>query len=232
MERPSLSWKAYTGRVSFWLAIVFILLSGIFAPFGYLELRDGRLLAREGVDTQGSVVDRVTESRRRSSGGTSHSYYITVRFPGSDGRNHSARHSVSVAEYNRLSLGSVVPIRYAASDPGVTEMEAGDSAGTGRMLLGLAGLGALGGLASLVFLGRGVAAQRRAATEGERRMVPVTGHKRSGKKNSRYFQVEWNDGGQTRRTAAVREDRLPAIGSDIAVYLDPRSGRGWWEGEY
>ena len=232
MDRPTLSRKIYTKRASFALAIVFLIMGGLTAAFSLYELREASLLASEGVDTTGVVVDRSTSVTRRSNGSTSRNYHLVIRFTGPDGTPVEVNRSVSAGLYEANRTGSTLPIRYARSHPTTVELTLGQTARTGK-IVGFIALGfGIAALIALLVLMRGAGAQRRAAQEGERRLATVTDHKRIGKAKSNRWTFGWDLGSTRGRSGQVPNEALPEIGTQVAVYVDPRSGRGWWQGDY
>ncbi|WP_323022412.1 DUF3592 domain-containing protein [Pararhodobacter sp.] len=232
MDRPTLSRKIYTKRASFVLAFVFLIMGGLTAAFSVYELREAALLANEGVDTTGVVIDRSTSVTRRSNGSTSRNYNLVIRFTGPDGAPVEVNRSVSAGLYEANRTGSTLPVRYARSHPTTIELVLGQTGRTGK-IVGYIAIGfGVALLISLLVLLRGAGAQRRAAQEGERRMATVTDHKRIGKAKSNRWTFGWEAGTTRGRSGQVTTEALPDIGEPVAVYVDPRSGRGWWEGDY
>ena len=232
MTTPSLTWRAWTSRATVGFALMFLILAAILLPLAWVRMTDATLLARDGIDTRGVVTDREITSHSRSTGVTTHSYYLTLRFTDAQNQTRTARHPVSQRIFNRMPAGSALSLRYSASDPTVSEIKAGD---TRAQSLLFGALGALSAGVAAIFvwvLARSLRAQRRAAQIGERRMATVTRLVRSGKRRSKYYVVHWQAGDLSGRSTAQHVTRLPAVGDTIPVYIDPHSGRGWWEGEY
>ncbi|MCB1389815.1 MAG: DUF3592 domain-containing protein [Rhodobacteraceae bacterium] len=232
MNRPALSRKIYTKRASFAMVFVFLLFALLAAAFSIYELRAAGLLAREGVDTRGTVVDRSTSTTRRSNGSTSRNYNLVIRFAGPDGAPVQVNQSVSRTLYDSNATGSQIALRYARSHPTTVELTIGQTGRTGTVVAFVAAGFGLATLLSLFVLWRGVSAQRRAALQGERRMAQVTDHKRVGKAGSGRSTFGWNAGTIQGRSTPQRTETLPDIGTQVAVFVDPRSGRGWWEGDF
>ena len=232
LNRPRLTSKAYTKRASTWFAFLFAVFALIGGIAGPITLRDAALLARDGVVTQAVVTEHSISTSQRRNGGTSRTYNLTVRFSAQNGQTYTARHGVSEVEYNRNAVGSTLPIRYVASDPEMNELHEGASSTSGWLLAGMGGIGAVGLLLSLLVLMRGTGSQRRAARDGERRMARVVSVVQPSKKAKAWRTVDWSDGAQTGRMQQIPAAQAPAVGTEIAVFIDPRTGRGWWEGEY
>jgi len=232
MDRPVLSWKTYFTRLAFWLFFSLLMASGLFGGIGYSERNDGLLLAKDGIDTVGSVVGRdITTSR--NNGRTSRTYYLLISYTDTRGVDHSTRKSVSRSEYETTPRGHHVPLRFSASSADTVEFSPGASLRNGYILLAIGAITAALSLVSLVVYLRGMAAMRRAASIGDKRLVPVVGHHKQGKRRSKYYRIEWQGiDGKMKKTKAVKKSRLPSIGSYIVIYTDPRSGRDYWDGEF
>ena len=72
----------------------------------------------------------------------------------------------------------------------------------------------------------------RAARSGEVRQARVS-HFSNSRWHSDGFPLQrmhWSDAlGVAGKTPATRRDRFPATGATIIVYVDPATGRTWWE---
>ena len=231
MDRPRLSIGAYFKRLATVLAVVFAVFTVMFGAIGASKLLDAALLAREGVNAQALVTGHDQTTRRRN-GVTSHDYYLLLQLNAQDGRSTALRAGVTRAEYNQSPDGALIPIRYAASDPETYELHEGDKLSGGRIVTPLAGISFIALLVSLFFMVRSTASQRRAARDGEQRMARVVHVEQVGKKARAWSTVQWDDGTTTGKTGQINTAKAPAVGSEIAVFIDPRTGRGWWVGEY
>jgi Protein of unknown function (DUF3592). len=232
MNRPTLSRKAYTNRASFALSAVFLIFAILTGAFSAYELRTAGLLAREGVDTRGIVIDRSTSTTRRSNGTTSRSYNLVIRFTGPDGAPVEVNRSVAQSLYNSSSIGTQLPVRYARSHPTTVELSVGQTGRTGTTVGYICAGFVVALLVTLLLFWRSVSAQRRAAEDGERRMAEVTEHKRVGKPSAGRYQFLWEAGSARGRSISMKAEALPDVGAQVPVYVDPRSGRGWLESEF
>lgn len=231
MDQPRVSFRTYFRRASSWMLVLFLLFLAIMGPMAWFESRDAAQLARDGVETVGTVTDKSEETRRNSNGSRSHNYYLTISYQAQDGSTHSDRRSVGRALYFSTPMGAAQPVRYSASQPDVAEAVAGETASSANVMTTIAVVLLLAALGFGWFMQRGVNAQRRAAAAAPQ-MVPVLAHHQVGKKTMKTFTVEWSDGATRRRTSAIKESALPPVGSDIAIYTDPKSGKSWWAGEF
>lgn len=233
MDRPYLSWRAYVSRLSFWFATILFLAALFLAAMGAIDIRHAVQLSRDGIDTRGTVVDHHITTARRRNGSQQRNHYIVVRFARENGETVDTVRGVSEAEYDTLAIGSTQAIRYSASSPEINELEPGATRRHAMVLLAGMLVTGMFGLWAAIATWRSLAAQRRAAQTGERRMARVVAHHGQGRRSSKAFVAEWLDSaGLTGRTPSAHESKLPAIGEEIPVYVDPRSGRGFWQGEY
>lgn len=232
MPPPSQTWRAWTSRATVGFTMMFLIVAVVMIPLAWFQMKDAALLARDGIDTRGVVIDRHVTTNRRNTGATTETYYLTLRFTDAQDQTRTAHHSVSHRVYDDTHIGTAMAMRYAASDPTVTEFEAGKT----RSYSALFGtIGAVSAVASVIFawvLVASLRSQRRAAQIGERRMAKVTELVRNDKKHSKYYFVHWQAGDLSGNSTPQHLTRLPALGDEIPVYIDPRNGRGWWEGEY
>lgn len=117
-----------------------------------------RLLAEEGREAEAEVLDlRREETRKVDDDGRVRfdiEHFVTVRFDTPGRRGVEVEAMVSAARHDGLRRGDRIVIRYAASDPGVIEFEAGERAQEAAFLRWVVlGLGAIA-------LGLGVLAVR------------------------------------------------------------------------
>lgn len=97
-----------------------------------------RLLAIEGREAVAEVRDlRREETRRVDDQGRVRldvEHFVTVRFDTPAARGVEVEAMVEAERYAALRRGDRIEIRYAASDPGVIEFQAGDRAGEAAFL--------------------------------------------------------------------------------------------------
>lgn len=233
MTRPSLTWTSTLSQLLLWLFLGFALLAGVLGGIGLHERGDCALLAKDGIEAVGSVVGRDVSTRRRTNGVTLRTYYLQIQFVDAQGVTRQARQGVTEDEYDSVPYGQSVPLLYARSSPEIVEFEGGSSLRNGTILAALGAAFAVLSVLSLVAFLRRLSAMRRAARDGEMRLVPVLAHHLRGKARGQHFAIEWQDAdGTLRRTKAVKRSNLPPLGSMIPVYYDPQSGRGWWQGDF
>lgn len=231
MSAVSVSLRAYARSPFLWSGLLCLLFASIFVPLGAIDLLDSNRLTRDGVETSAIVTDHDIHTSRRSNGGTRTSYSLTLRFTDAQGVQHLTRLPVSQDIYHRNGIGSRMALRYVAADPTIAEVEPGATLRDGALMGGIGAAMLLVALMCGAIFLRTTAAMRRAVRDGARRLAQVVAHHRVGKQHARTFTAEWSDGLTIGKTRTLREANLPAIGSQIPVYVDPRTGRGWWEGD-
>lgn len=195
--------------------------------------REARLLASEGVQTTGVVLER--EHRRRDG---SSMYFLRYEFTVMDGTRRIGRQRVSRALHDRARPGASIMVHYAQSRPSVNRVQRGDTIALRLVLGAVSGLLVLGaGFLTRVMWGDW-RAMLRAARRGERGEAWVIawhecpgGPRKGGKRAD--MTMAWRDdnrnrSGQTGAMAAELAARHPA-GSRISIWYDPHSERGFWE---
>lgn len=158
--RPSL--------ILYFIAAIMLLFAVVFHFAAGSVAREAELLAAEGKEAEATVTDRrVVESRdvKRDSDGdtrieTDIDYYLTLVFATADGTTVEIEKSVSNHVFNKHDTGDTLSIRYASSDPTVTEFEKGSREGEADIFKWLSwGFGAL----CVVLVGAGVMLRRKPA---------------------------------------------------------------------
>ncbi len=235
MQRKPVSyWRLIRRLKLYWLGfpLVFAL---AFGGVGIALSRDVMLLAREGVVVQAQIIDRQIETRRSSDGKTSTYYHVHYSYhPEERADPITRRQTVSRTLYDRAQPGGQMPVTYAWSSPDRASIDLAHDR------LGAWIFGGIGVVAALVSLGLGgwmIGRKRsvlRALRHGELREARVTGIRETNvrKNNVRQYVLDWVDAtGATGSSMMDRFTRLSEtpVGSVIRVYVDPRTGRGWWE---
>ena len=231
-EVPHTALKRASRRGSFWFLVVGALTAAVFGWLAAGELGDAARLAAGGVATQATVIDRDIRTRHNSSGGTSRTYRLTVRFQTPDGQVHEARHQVTREVYQGARPGQRTTLWYLPDDPSVSELRQGRTGYVGWVMAGLAGLTGLGAGVAGIVLGRVMASQNRALRRGEGREARVIRHVAQGKGPRAHVAVEWTDStGAAGRSDPMPPDRAPQVGATIRVHIDPATARGWYAGD-
>jgi len=232
MERRQTSGFGLAWRHHLWVPLIPAVTAVILLLVGQSLGRDAALLDLHGAEATATVTDREIVERRDSDGHRSTDYRLRIDFTASSGVRVSDWDSVSRETYDSLQAGDTMPVRYVAHDPAIFEVEPGQTAFSARLFsgIGFAILAVAAGIGA--FLGRAIPSKRRAAARGAVREARVTAHLRTNVRvNGRTrWRLTWTDAvGETGRSDMHRQDDLPPVGNVIVVYLDPRSGRGWWE---
>lgn len=234
MERRRASWGRLFLRHFLWVPLIPAVTGVILLLVGQALGREADLLDLHGVETVATILDREIVTRRDSDGRVSTDYRVRIGFQPSSGAPVDRWNSVQRETYDRLQPGDTLPVRYVLHDPAIHEVEPGRTAFAAWMfrLFGTVILTVAGGV--LWFLGRDIPAKRRAAADGAVRQARVTEHLSTNFRvnGQPRWRLAWTDAvGDTGRSGLHRLTDLPAVGAVIVVYLDPRSGRGWWEND-
>ena len=233
-ERRRVSWKRLFTRHFIWLPMLPLLMAVMLGIFSWHQFRTAELLEVYGTEGIATVIDREIVRTRDNEGRTRTQYYISYRFQPTTGPEVSARRAVSRATYDALPLDAGVPVRYVEHDPDVNEIEPGSADSAARVLALIATIAAIVGLGLAVWIGRRKASLFRAARYGEVRQARVTGHIETNTRvnGRRQYRMAWVDAlGQQGQSGMFRHEKLLPTGSVIVVYVDGKTGRGWWEEE-
>ncbi len=237
MERKQVSFPRLLWRLGVLWVLFPLVFAVAFGGIGVYSLQQARLLDRYGIEGTATIDDKYTRTRRDSEGRTTTDYYLEYTFRPEGGMPMSAHDTVQRSFYNRVSEGDAIPIRYVPHRPDVHEVEPGSNKLIGWIF------GGIGFVASVVALGlagwmwtrkRSVL---RAARHGEVRQARVTGLRRTNvqKNNQQMYVLQWTDAaGQTGESRMQTQEHLSGHpeGSVIVVYVDPQTGRGWWEEDF
>jgi len=235
MERKPVSyWRVVRRLGMVWALFPLVFALGFGGVGGYFALKSLQL-AREGVTAQAEILDKRISTSRSSDGSTSRSYRVTYQFT-PEGHSEPVVRSDSVSErrYHALQVGGQGEVVYLWHNPELASVDPRHERFIGILF------GSVGLIAALVTLGLGIWMIRRklsvlrALRRGEVREARVTGMRETNvhKNKERQYVLDWVDAkGATGSSMMDGFDRLSAYpeGSVIAVYVDPATGRGWWE---
>lgn len=236
MERKSFSlWRIARRLGLFWVAfpLAFALVFGGVAVAMGAQMA---LLARDGVTGDAQVLERQIERRRSSDGDESITYFLRYSFTLGHADAMVKRQSVSRSLYQSVREGESIPVVYAWSQPERASVDLQHDR------FGLILFGSFGGIGALVSLGLGGWMVRRklsvlrALRRGEVREARVTGLRRVNvRKNGRQqYVLDWLDAVGAKGSSMIGDpdafDAHPA-GSVIVVYIDPKTGHGWWDAQ-
>lgn len=234
MQRRHISWRRLFTRHFIWAPLIPALIALITGAIASHQLRTAELLDIYGIEATATITARDIRRSRDSEGNERVEYYVTARFQPATGPEVTTRHSVSRTRFEALPPGTETPLRYVGHDPAISEIEPGRAALTGRILGWLAAAGMVVALGIAFWVGRRKASLFRAARRGEVRQARVTGRVVTNTRinGHRQYRLTWTDAaGSAGRSGLFRAEVLPPEGSVIVVYVDGRSGRGWWEEE-
>lgn len=206
-----------------WIALGALAFAALFLILGLIFSRNAARLESQGADAIAIVTELRT--RRDSDGDTE--YLLRYAFPvGADSIEQQT--SVSYEFYRSATEGQEIPVRYWTEDPNVNELSRGASASMGWIGWIGAGIGGLAALISGRIAWQGAAQARWLARNGVRRQVTVTDHRETlVRVNGRLlWQALWREAdGREGASRMAPRDRLPAIGSQITVLVDPQGQR-------
>lgn len=234
MERKRVSFWRVVGRHYLWLPVIPAVLALILGGVGWLLWAEARTMARDGVQAVAVVTDRRILTQTDRDGSRSTRYVVAYRFNPSSDQTVDGDDQVSRALYDQLAVGQSVTVRFLPDDPARNDLEP-DGPWLPAFLLALAGVALVVALGlGRMFGGRKLSILR-AARAGEVREARVTGHVTTNVQvNGRtQFRFAWTDAAGVPGQSALMDLRaLPETGSVVRIYVDPRSGRGWWEGDF
>lgn len=234
MGRSKISIYAILMRQRVWLLGVGLAFTVVFGAVSFILSAEAREFAERGVETNATILDRDTRTRHDSDGGRQTTYYVTYSFEGPGGQVQRNRDIVSGGYHASVARGDEVSVLYLPDDPSSAELERG---GTRRdsIVFGLVALLVAGGTGGLGWwFWRRSVAMIRAARRGERRTAKVLDHVDSGTRvNDRtLLQLHWIDSAyQEGHSLSHNPEHLEnwPQGSEITVYVDPRTEKAFWE---
>ncbi|MFN4058303.1 MAG: DUF3592 domain-containing protein [Roseinatronobacter sp.] len=234
MERkPVRLWHLIRRLGLLWVAVPLIM-GIIFTLVGANILARANLLAREGVETVGTVLTKRIQ-RESTRDGERLTYFLRYSYLPEGGLDPISREtSVSQTFYTAAEIGSPVRVVYAWSEPDQSSLDPSQDRIGGWIFLSF-GTAAL--LGSLGFggwiIGRKLSILR-ALRHGEVREARVLGLRATNvsKGKATQYILDWVDAaGQSGSSMMASHGKLAAypVGAVIVVYIDPKTGRGWWD---
>lgn len=234
MERKPVRYLHLIRRLGLWWLGVPVLFTLIFGGIGLVELRKSLLIGRDGVVIEGVVVAKWIDRTERD-GRTEETHRLRYEYtPPERGTVLTRTENVSVQRYRRVSVGDPIEVHYVWSRPDIATLDPGRDR-FGAVLFSF--FAVIAGCVSLGFaiwmIGRKLSAIR-ALRAGEVREARVTGHHQTNTQINKVwqYQLEWVDAaGVTGRSLMAPMSKLAAypVGSVIVIYVDPKTGRGWWD---
>lgn len=234
MERKPVKLWHLTRRLGLiWVGFPLIF-AVVFGGVGLSLWAKSALLAREGVVIQGIVLDKRIE-RRSTKDGDEYTYILRYEYHPTERLDPIVkRANVSENRYRTTAIGDAIEVTYVWSQPDTASVDPrGDR--FGAVIFSLFGAVAAVVTAGLGWwmIGRKLSAIR-ALRAGEVREARVTALRQTNvhKNNTPQFVLDWVDAtGQTGTSLMAGRDKLSRypVGSVIVVYVDPRTGRAWWD---
>jgi hypothetical protein len=234
MERKPVRYIHLIRRLGLLWIVPPLAFAAIFGGIGVMELNKSLLLAREGVQVDGVVVAKWVDIVERDKG-VERTHRIRYEYtPAERGTVITRTENVSEKRYRRESVGTPIVVHYAWSQPDKATLDPRrDRFGAVIFSFFAVIAGAVGLGLAIWMIGRKMSAIR-ALRHGEVREARVTGHHQTSTQVNKVwqFQMEWVDAAGTKgRSLMAPMSKLAAypVGSVIVVYVDPKTGRGWWD---
>jgi hypothetical protein len=219
----------------YWL-LVPLLFTVVFGGIGVRDMLIEMALTRDGVTVTGEVTAKQIRRSRSSQQKTETiTYWVAYQFrPEGLSEMLTRDRPVSESLYHALEVGGPVAVLYVWSNPDRSTIDRAHDK-TGAIVFVV-----MGGVAAVLTLGLGwwllgrKLSVIRALLRGEVRQARVTGLRSLNMAINRQdqFRLQWvdaaGDAGESMMAPLSKFAAYPP-GSVIVVYVDPRSGRGWWD---
>lgn len=236
VQRPKISLTRLFIRHWLWVPMILLGAGLVFSLIAWVTIAQINRLDDHGVDTVATVTARNVRTSTDSDGNRTRRYYVSYSFRPTSDQEVSARDQVSRSTYDAVAVGQEVAVLYLPDDPGVSRLGMEGSGRWSALLFGVVGLLLLiGGGGAMWFLLRGKMSAIRAARWGEVREAEVVDHQPTGTMvNGRtQYRYRWIDAAREEGQSTMMDyARLPAPGTVVKVYVDPRTGRGWSQHDY
>lgn len=234
MERRQVSTLGLLWRHHLWVPLIPAAVAAVFLSLAVARFATADLLERHGITVTGQVIDTQIIRRRNHDGANSTDRYLIYSFHTLAGQEGRGRGAVSLSRFNASPIGTPIAVTYAEVDPSVSTLDPGAprlSAWAFALGGAVAAIGA--GVLGWVML-RLKRSALRAARRGEVRQARVRALSPGSLRvrGEQYYQMDWIDAaGQSGQSRNHRLARLPERDAVIVVYVDPETGRGWWEND-
>jgi hypothetical protein len=233
MERPRVSLGRLFMRHFLWVPLIPLTVGLVLSLVAWSIIAADNRLARDGIETVATFTARDIRTERDRDGNGVTRHYLGYTFVTESGDRVSARALVARATYESATVGAQVPVRYLPDHPGTSRLASEGSDRTGGLIFGLMGLALLAGGAGIGwFLLDGKLSAIRAIRFGEMREAQVLDHVATNTSvNGRLqYRFRWIDARHEPGESTMMDPaRLPAAGTVVRVFVDPRTGRGWSE---
>lgn len=238
-ERRHVSWGRLIRRHKLWWPVLPLALVLGFAGFGLYQALKARALERHGVEAVATVTDR--EIGTTGSGNSRRTRYLVgYSFVTQAGGTVRGREDAGAMAYTRLREGMEVPVRYVPQDPGNHTILPGDERRLSAWIwFGFAAAVLLLTLVYGVIDYRSKSSALRAGRDGAVRDARVDAHhtdtsgfgRRRGPPQHRFRWID-DTGAQGMSEPMSNAAKLPPVGETVRVYIDPRTGKAWWDGDF
>jgi len=235
IQRKSVSYPRLIWRLGLVWLLAPLIFGMLFTVGALTTLADYRALQRDGIVGETEVIAREVVERRNSDGDLQQTYYLTHRFrPEGYSQTITTRQRVDRRVYQGVTQGDFLPVTYVWNQPERNTLD------PKRDMFGVVFFGLAGATGLIVASGGAIWAwgrltsARRALLDGEVREARVTGIRKmphTVNKIARY-RLSWQDAaGETGHSLTAPPALALAynMGDVIVVYIDPVSGRGWWQ---
>lgn len=218
-----------------WLACIPLAVALIAGGFAYQQAQRLLMFDLHGAEAEAVINDK-RMIRRDSGAETRRNYNVSYRYTTSGGDEITGMAAVASWYYNDVSPGDRVSLRYLPDAPDDVLLDRTDES---RAVL-LFAIPALIALLVTLFVAvrswRRTAAMLRAGRERAQRRATVLDHlgsrTRSGDQPMSW-RLRWRDEagheGESLHRDGAELNRLAPRGSGIAIHVDPRSRRAFWE---
>lgn len=237
MRRKEISlWRIAKRMGLFWA--LFVLAFGlIFSIVGGGMAMKSMTLARDGVTVTGTVLETEIRTRRDPDGSDRRVYHVTHRYT-PEGQSAALVQSDTVSQrlFWSLEVGGPVTVTHARQDPEIVSIDLRSDQRGGIVFTSIGVLVALTGLGLTGWMIQRKLSLLRAFREGEQRAARITGLRKTNVRKNRIPQyvLDWVDAtGATGSSMMDRYERLASfpVGSTIKLYIDPKTGQGWWDAQ-
>ncbi|MCC1480773.1 hypothetical protein J1C52_03865 [Roseibaca sp. Y0-43] len=235
MQRKPLSYPRLIWRLGLVWLLAPLVFGLLFTHGALTTLAEYRALQRDGVQGETQVIAKEVVRQQDSDGDAQLSYYLTHRFrPEGYTQTITTRQRVDRGVYLGVAEGDFLPVTYVWNQPERNTLD------PKRDMFGVVFFGLAGAIGLLMALGGAVwgwgrmASARRALLHGEVREARVSDIRKlrhTVNKAARY-RVIWQDAAGESGHSLPASPNLAlglAPGDVIVVYIDPLSGRGWWQ---